>query len=188
MKDAYYFSHDCGARNDPKILQLRLAMGWEGFGIYFAVIEILREQRGYKFPSLAKASLCLTLSIEKTTLEKFFGLALDLGLLVDDGDSIYSESLLRRMEKKEELKKKLSEAGRKGGLAKASLKPPPTIKGKERKGKERKGKSLLHRHLLRLKATFLKTVIWSRQAKTHFTIILKMIGMMYMAMKLRTGK
>ena len=146
MKDAYYFSHDCGARNDPKMLQLRIKMGWEGYGLFFAFIEILREQQEYRYPSKAKATLELGLSIDKAKLDLFFGAAIDSGLLVDDGEFIFSESLNRRMEKKEELRNKLSEAGRKGGLAKAKLwqggKPPSTIKGKERKEKERKRKEI----------------------------------------------
>ncbi len=31
-KDAYYFPHDCNARNDPKILALRSVFGAEGYG------------------------------------------------------------------------------------------------------------------------------------------------------------
>ena len=32
-KDAYFFSHDCNARNDPKILALRSVYGAEGYGV-----------------------------------------------------------------------------------------------------------------------------------------------------------
>ena len=49
-KDAYFFSHDCNARNDPKILALRSIYGAEGYGVYFMLIEILREQPEYKLP------------------------------------------------------------------------------------------------------------------------------------------
>ena len=31
-KDAYFFSHDCNARNDPKILALRSVYGARGTG------------------------------------------------------------------------------------------------------------------------------------------------------------
>lgn len=46
-KDAYFFSHDCNARNDPKILALRSVYGAEGYGVYFMLVEILREQPEY---------------------------------------------------------------------------------------------------------------------------------------------
>ena len=47
-KDAYYFPHDCNARNDPKVLALRSVFGAEGYGVYFMTIEILREQPDYR--------------------------------------------------------------------------------------------------------------------------------------------
>ena len=47
-KDAYFFSHDCNARNDPKILALRSVYGAEGYGVYFMLVEILREQPEYR--------------------------------------------------------------------------------------------------------------------------------------------
>ena len=44
MKDAYYFSHDSNARNDQRLIKIRMKYGMEGYGIYFGIIEILREQ------------------------------------------------------------------------------------------------------------------------------------------------
>ena len=50
MKDAYYFPHFCNARNDRKIKRIRKELGIEGYGIYFMILETLREQPGFKFP------------------------------------------------------------------------------------------------------------------------------------------
>ena len=36
-----YFPHDSNARNDIKIIKLRSKLGFEGYGIYFAVLELL---------------------------------------------------------------------------------------------------------------------------------------------------
>jgi uncharacterized protein YdaU (DUF1376 family) len=36
-----YFSHDSNARNDIKLIRLRSKYGYEGYGIYFAIIELL---------------------------------------------------------------------------------------------------------------------------------------------------
>lgn len=49
-KDAYYFPHFCNARNDSKIIKLRRVLGIEGYGIYFMLLEILREQTDFKYP------------------------------------------------------------------------------------------------------------------------------------------
>lgn len=49
-KDAYYFPHFCNARHDRKIKRLRKELGIEGYGIYFMVLEVLREQPEFKYP------------------------------------------------------------------------------------------------------------------------------------------
>ena len=36
-----YFPHDSNARNDVKLIKLRSKLDWEGYGIYFALIELL---------------------------------------------------------------------------------------------------------------------------------------------------
>ncbi|MCL1633015.1 DUF4373 domain-containing protein [Sporolactobacillus sp. CPB3-1] len=48
MKDACYFIHDSNARYDPKILAMRAVFGMEGYGRYWCLIEILRDEDGYK--------------------------------------------------------------------------------------------------------------------------------------------
>lgn len=45
-KDAFYFKHDYGARNDPKMVRLIRLHGWQAFGLAWAIIEILYEQGG----------------------------------------------------------------------------------------------------------------------------------------------
>ena len=41
MKKTSYFSHDSNARNDEKILAVRMKYGAEGYGIYFMILERL---------------------------------------------------------------------------------------------------------------------------------------------------
>jgi hypothetical protein len=43
MKSNTYFPHDANARHDEKILALRVRHGMEGYGVYFAILERLRE-------------------------------------------------------------------------------------------------------------------------------------------------
>ena len=47
-KDAYYFSHDANARRDPRIAQMMSVYGFEGYGWYWALVEMMREQAQYK--------------------------------------------------------------------------------------------------------------------------------------------
>ena len=49
-KDAFYFPHFCNARQDRKIKRVRKELGLEGYGIYFMLLETLREQQEFKFP------------------------------------------------------------------------------------------------------------------------------------------
>lgn len=50
MKEAYYFPHYSVARNDRKVKRLRKQLGVEGYGIYFMLLEILREQTDFRYP------------------------------------------------------------------------------------------------------------------------------------------
>ena len=49
-KEAYYFSHDANAQDDPKCMVLIDQLGMEGYGIFWALIEKLRAEKGYKLP------------------------------------------------------------------------------------------------------------------------------------------
>lgn len=49
-KDAYYFPHFCNARHDRKLKRVIKDLGIEGYGIYFMLLEVLREQPDFKYP------------------------------------------------------------------------------------------------------------------------------------------
>jgi len=49
-KDAYYFPHFYNARHDRKIKRVRKELGVEGYGIYFMLLEVLRDQSEFKYP------------------------------------------------------------------------------------------------------------------------------------------
>jgi uncharacterized protein YdaU (DUF1376 family) len=46
MKDLPYITHDFGARNDPKLMDLQMDMGGQGLGIYWCLVEMLWENGG----------------------------------------------------------------------------------------------------------------------------------------------
>jgi hypothetical protein len=48
MKEVFYFPHDYNAQNDPKIIDMMFDLGWEGFGLYWALIELLAQQPDHK--------------------------------------------------------------------------------------------------------------------------------------------
>lgn len=96
-----YFSHDSNARNDEKILRLRMKLGWEGYGLYWALIEKLRDSDNY---ACVKDYNVIAFDL-RTDAAKIKSIIEDFGLFAstEDGRCIYSESLLRRMEAKEKV-------------------------------------------------------------------------------------
>jgi len=49
-KDAFYFPHFANARHDRKIKRVTKELGIEGYGIYFMLLEVLREQQDFRYP------------------------------------------------------------------------------------------------------------------------------------------
>ena len=48
---AFYFPHDIGASNDPKLVSLRRKFGWSGVGMYWAIIEALHKEKDGTLPT-----------------------------------------------------------------------------------------------------------------------------------------
>lgn len=50
MKEAFYFPHFIGARNDRKIQKVRRDYGIEGYAMFFMLLEVLREEQELAYP------------------------------------------------------------------------------------------------------------------------------------------
>ncbi|MDU1905058.1 MAG: DUF4373 domain-containing protein [Dysgonomonas sp.] len=141
-KDICYFSHDSNAKDDPKCVLLLEQLGCEGYGIFWILVETLRDQQpDFKYPLILVPALARRYN---TTAEKMKTVIGSYGLFkIENDEFFFSESLNRRMNIFLEKKKKLSEAGRRGGLAskKATLKPGLSI-GQAIKRKEIKENTL----------------------------------------------
>lgn len=46
-KNKFYFSHDGGARNDDKIIAVRMKHKAEGYAVYFMILEKMLESSDY---------------------------------------------------------------------------------------------------------------------------------------------
>ena len=110
-----YFSHDADARNDEKILNVRMKYGAEGYGIYFMLLERLRTEKDYTGVADYNA-LAFDLRVSAGAIKDIIN---NFGLfcLTEDGGAFYSESLIRRMEIMESKSKKRSEAAKKAAAA-----------------------------------------------------------------------
>ena len=91
-----YFSHDSNARNSDKLMKVRMKLGAEGYGIFFMLIERLREEEGYK-SAIDYDALAFDLRVEpekvKQVVENY-----DLFKFTEDGKYFYSDSFNERME------------------------------------------------------------------------------------------
>lgn len=154
-KEAYYFSHDSNARQDEKILALRMKHGWEGYGLYWALIEKLRDESDFtcvKDYNVIAFDLRTDASNIKSIVEDF-----RLFQFTEDGERFYSESLLKRMEARNDKSEKARKAAQKRWAKDANEVPEQQksnadamqthseriadpMQGKEKKGKEIKVK------------------------------------------------
>ena len=110
-KDTYYFKHDSNARNDLKLIKVRRKYKMEGYGTYFALIEILREQSEHKLPLADMPDLAYDLSVSEKIISSVIN---DFGLFIVESDVFYSDSLLRRMSDFNEQKERRIAAGKEG--------------------------------------------------------------------------
>ena len=103
-KETYYFSHDSNALTDIKILNMRSDYGMEGYGLYWAIIEMLRNEEDYSLDldkNTYRAIQILTNT--EIDIEFFIKDCIDDYKLFNQKENkkFYSNSLLRRMEEKD---------------------------------------------------------------------------------------
>jgi hypothetical protein len=118
MANKEYFSHDYYARKDPKCCALIKEFGAAGYGVYWSLVETIYEQGGRieKFPALYEG-LAFELGVEEKLLEKQIeAMVHRYKLLQEDENFIWSNSILERLEIREEKRLTKSEAGRAGGI------------------------------------------------------------------------
>lgn len=105
---------------DDKIRDLIKAEGYEGLGIYLALLTLIRNysDHAYQIP-LEKISDIASwdLHIAEEKLNSILDSCIQIGLLKKDDNSIWSVRRKNTLLKEEELSAKRAEAGRKGGLA-----------------------------------------------------------------------
>ena len=138
MKDAYYFPHDSNAKDDPKCIMLIEELGLEGYGIFWMLLETLRDQPEYRAPINMLPGLARRYN---STPEKVKAVVLRYQLFeVDEDEFFFSESFKRRMEVIDEKRQKRSIAGKKGNEVRWGSQSDRNAIAKHRKVKESKGK------------------------------------------------
>ena len=99
-----YFPHDSNARNDERLVNVRMKHGPAGYGVYFMLVERLREDPEYMSAvdyNLIAFDLRIDASLAKSIIRDFglFAFTVDS----ERGECFYSESLRQRMARKDEI-------------------------------------------------------------------------------------
>ena len=140
MKETYYFSHDYNARNDEKVMYLLSKYKWEGYGIYWLIIELLHEATNNRLNLSLLDGVAFRHNIDITLLQSVITTSVEIKLLYQDGEEIGSNRVDKNILELNEFRTKKSNAG-KAGMAKR-WGYDNTVITKHNKGKERKVKEM----------------------------------------------
>ncbi len=135
--DCFYFSHDYNAREDVKILNMLSKLGWEGYGIYWMLIEKLAEANG-KLRILDNKGIAFSARVDE---EKLILLENDFELFENDGECFWSNRILHHIKTRQKLSNIRAKSGKIGGEANAKqMLSKVEANAKQNEAKERKGK------------------------------------------------
>ena len=128
-----YFSHDYNARDDEKMPKLLSEVGYEGYGIFWALVEMLYKNNGVM--QLHYKSIAFALHCDENCLKSVIN---DFDLFIINGDTFSSESVMRRLSLRNSISEKRSKTAKDRWDAIALQKQSKTNAIKEKKRKEKK--------------------------------------------------
>lgn len=133
-KETFYFSHDYNSRSDEKIKKLIYQHGYEGYGIYWAIIEELYQNAN------AMQMECERIAFElRTDSNRICSIIQDFDLFVVEDGYFYSPSVQKRLDLRNNKSVKARESAKKRwNNANAMRTHSERNAIKESKGKENK--------------------------------------------------
>ena len=90
-----YFSHDYDSRQDEKIQKLIFKHGFEGYGLYWAIVEMLYLNNGFIEPECER--IAFELHTQKELVESIIN---NFNLFETHGKRITSKSVLHRLKER----------------------------------------------------------------------------------------
>ncbi|MGI6602742.1 MAG: DUF4373 domain-containing protein [Saccharofermentanales bacterium] len=113
--ESYYLIHDVDAFTDHKIIKLRMKFGLEGYGLYWAILEMLFCADGYILPCDEDGLNAIAFHTQcggnaDAMLKQYVSYATEIGLfeMDENGKTFWSPSLIRRMQRLDEQAEKRS--------------------------------------------------------------------------------
>lgn len=125
QKDNHWFAHDKNAMNDPKLMSLKAVYGMKGYGIWWALMEVLRGSEGYRYNLTEEfAYTHLSRLLEEMTPDEV-RLFIDdcinrFKLLKQKNGCIYHEEMTEQLRALDRKRKELSDKGKRAAAAKKS--------------------------------------------------------------------
>lgn len=108
MKETYFFSHDYHARNDRKMLKLKVHHKMTGLGVYWSIIEMLYEEGG----KLLLGDIAIISDELRTDPEIVESVINDFELFENDNKYFWSESVIKRLDLRKEKSQKARESAK----------------------------------------------------------------------------
>lgn len=146
-ENTFYFTHDFNAQNDEKVESMIFRLGWESYGLFWALIEKLAQDPNHRL----KKEYDRISNVLRTTENLIKRIVEDFGLFVVDSEFFYSERLIRHFEKREEKSQKAKDSIKKRWDKNTNVirtyNECNTIK--ERKGKESKVNEIKEKEILK---------------------------------------
>lgn len=96
--NADYFSHDADMRNDFKIKALRRKFSHMGYAVWCYLLETLTDNNNFEIPydEITIELLAADFDVETEDLKNIIAYCLKIGLLQQDHDTLYSQTLKQR--------------------------------------------------------------------------------------------
>ena len=119
-KDIYYLKHDTNAHRDPRMLRLRAKWGNEGYGVFWVLAELMREQSGGRVLFADVQVMAFDVHFER--LRELIDDCCEWGLFEKDETRFWAPRIVRDMEHLEAVRRHRRDAGARGGRATANAK------------------------------------------------------------------
>ena len=115
---SHYFQHDGNSRYDNKIVRVRRRFGPIGFAIYWWILEMMFAADDYKLSSDDDMFEAIAYEMQvDVDMREFVKYACSIDLFACDDTHFWSPSLIRRMERINDLTEKRVESARLAGVA-----------------------------------------------------------------------
>lgn len=128
-KDTYYFQHDYEPTADPKIQAMLSLHGALGYALYWRIVEMLHSESSHKLPLKQFIFMALAQQMKACpeVVNSFIIECINVyELFASDNNFIWSERVLRNINKRNEISGKRSIAGKLSAEKRAEIKANPT--------------------------------------------------------------